>query len=142
MSRRIEGSRLDASNVDAVSPHARTGAVRGQQVERRRLSAIEQRADQASGSRETQGLDNGAFLFETGPSGASINDVLVQYVRPRVPDPAILRRATSILEDCITDLLPRLGGGEQLRSMADALMRDELDRHLEILKKLHGGTDF
>jgi hypothetical protein len=28
-----------------------------------------------------------------------------------------------------------------MRSMADALMRDEIDRHLEILKKLHGGTD-
>jgi hypothetical protein len=142
MSRRIEGSRLDASKVDAVSPHARTGAVRSQQVERRPLSAIEQKTDQASEAWETQGLENAAFLFEAGPSGASINEVLVQYVRPRVPDPAILRRATSILEDCITDLLPRLGGGAQLRSMAEALMRDELDRHLEILKKLHGGTDF
>lgn len=142
MSRRIEGSRLDASKVDAVSPHARTGAVHGQQVERRRLSAVEQKTDQAGEARETQGLENGALLFETSLSEASINDVLVQYVRPRVPDPAILRRATSILEDCITDLLPRLGGDAQLRSMADALMRDELDRHLEILEKLHGGTDF
>jgi hypothetical protein len=141
MSRRIEGSRLDVSNVDATSSHARTGAPRGQQVERRRLNAVEQKTNHAGGSREAQGIENDALLFEAGPSGTSINDVLVQYVRPRVPDPAILRRATSILEDCISELLPRLGGGEQLRSMADALMHDEIDRHLEILKKLHGGSD-
>ncbi|MBS3647177.1 hypothetical protein KEU06_00870 [Pseudaminobacter sp. 19-2017] len=141
MSRRIEGSRLDVSSVDAVSPHARTGAPRGQQVERRRFDAVEQKTNHAGGSREAWGIESGALLFEPGPSGTSINDVLVQYVRPRVPDPAILRRATSILEDCISELLPRLGGGEQLRSMAETLMRDEIDRHLEILEKLHGRTD-
>ncbi|WP_394891652.1 hypothetical protein ACG873_10480 [Mesorhizobium sp. AaZ16] len=141
MSRRIEGSRLDVSNLDAVSPHARAGATRGQQVERRRPDAVEQKTNNAGGSREALGIENGAILFEAGPSGTPINDMLVQYVRPRIPDPAILRRAASILEDCISELLPRLGGGEQLRSMADALMRDEINRHLEILKKLHGGTD-
>jgi hypothetical protein len=139
MSRRIDGSRFDVSNVDVVAPHAR--ANRGQQVERRRLNAVEQKTNNANGSGEALGIESGALLFEAGPSGTPINDVLVQYVRPRVPDPAILRRAASILENCIRELLPRLEGGEQMRSMADALMRDEIDRHLEILKKLHGGTE-
>ncbi|TKT74543.1 hypothetical protein XW59_024145 [Aquamicrobium sp. LC103] len=72
----------------------------------------------------------------------SINDMLFDFISPDIPDPAILRESASILQHCVTNLVPTLEGGEQLRDFATALMEEEIERHQDLKARLGEGRRF
>ena len=144
MSCRLEGPRFDAGKVDTSGREARQAeGIRGQSINRRRLNGVEKaarmrEANAASSSDRPEAADLQASL---GATGKSLDDALIDFIMPRIPDPAILRRSVSILQHCVTNLVPDLEGGEQLKNLALTLMQDEIERHRELLGRLEGGIE-
>lgn len=145
MSRRVEGSRLDTGRVDTSGHEAQQAEGLGQKaINRRRLNGI----DKASGhTRETGAAaqsnrpETADFQSSSNPAGQSVDDALIDFVMPRIPEPAILRRSVSILQHCVTELVPDLDGGDQLKNLAKTLIDDEIERHRELLGRLQGGIE-
>lgn len=71
----------------------------------------------------------------------SPHQCIVDFVMPRISDPALFQggRSISILEQLASDILPNLEESEELRSLAGAVIADEIARHREFLARLHGG---
>lgn len=145
MSRRLEGPRFDAGRVDTSGREAQQAeGVRGQAINRRRLNGVNKAAARAREADAPSSSDRAAsadFQSSSGAAGKSLDDALIDFVMPRIPEPAILRRSVSILQHCVTHLVPDLEGGEQLKSLARTLMQDEIERHRELLGRLQGGIE-
>ena len=78
------------------------------------------------------------------PSAAAIRSPhqwIADFVMPRISDPALFQgsRSISILERLASDILPNLDESEELRSLAGAVIADEIERHRELLARLDGG---
>lgn len=71
----------------------------------------------------------------------SPHQCIVDFVMPRISDPAIFQggRSISILEQLASDILPHLEESDELRSLAGAIIADEIARHRELLMRLHSG---
>ena len=142
MNRRLEGPGLDAGRLDTSGREAQQAdGARGQTINRRRLNNVEKaaaRTREANGAARSETAD---FQPPSGSTGKSLDDALIDFIMPRIPDPAILRRSASILQHCVTDLVPDLEGGEQLKNLARTLMQDEIERHRELLGRLQGGIE-
>ncbi len=140
MTRRLESVRLDTASelqrADSIAP--------GQAVNRRRLRGIDKVAPRTREAAPASAADHAeTFGFESagGATGKSLDDILLEFVMPLIPDPAILRRSVPILQHLIADLVPGLEGGEQLKSLATTLIKDEIERHRELLGRLRGGSN-
>jgi hypothetical protein len=145
MNRRLEGPRLDAGRVDTSGREAQHAeGMRGQAINRRRLNGVDKaagRTQEANAASQSDRPQTADFHYASGASGKSLDDALIDFVMPRIPEPAILRRSVSILQHCVTQLVPGLEGGEQLKSLAKTLMQDEIERHRELLDRLQGGIE-
>lgn len=145
MSRRLEGPRFDAARLDTSGREAQPAeGVRGQAINRRRLNGIEKAAGRTKEANSASGADHAEaadFQPSSGTAGKSLDEILIEFVMPRIPDPAILHQSVSILQHCVTHLVPSLEGGEQLRTFARTLMHDEIERHRELRGRLQRGIE-
>jgi hypothetical protein len=66
---------------------------------------------------------------------------IADFVMPKIFDPTVLQseRSVSILERLAASILPNLEDGEELRTLAGALIADEIARHRDLLTRLHNG---
>jgi hypothetical protein len=66
---------------------------------------------------------------------------IAEFVEPRMTDPALLQsgRSLSLLERLASDIIPALDESEELRSLASAILADEIERHRDLAARLHGG---
>jgi hypothetical protein len=71
----------------------------------------------------------------------SPHQCIVDFVMPRISDLTIFQggRLISILEQLASDILPNLEESDELRSLAGAVIADEITRHRELLIRLHAG---
>ncbi len=71
----------------------------------------------------------------------SPHQCIVDFVMPLISDPTVFQgsRSISILERLAADILPNLDESEELRSLAGAVIADEIARHRELLMRLHSG---
>jgi len=74
-------------------------------------------------------------------TGRSPHQCIVDFVMPRISDPTVFQggRSISILEQLASDILPNLEENDELRSLAGAVIADEIARHRELLMRLHSG---
>jgi hypothetical protein len=71
----------------------------------------------------------------------SPHQCIVDFVMPRISDPTIFQggRSISILEQLASDILPNLDESSELRSLAGAIIADEIARHRELQTRIHAG---
>ncbi|RVC64683.1 MAG: hypothetical protein EOS65_04185 [Mesorhizobium sp.] len=118
--------------------------VRGQAINRRRMNGVDKAASRAQGTKSAAGAERpqtAEFQSSREAAGESLDDILVDFVMPRIPEPAILRRSVPILQHFVTHLVPNLEGGEQLKSLARTLMEDEIERHRDLLGRMQEGIE-
>lgn len=143
-SSRIDGERLDVI-LDRLAqrpgrPAARPQAERSPNVKR------PQRTEPA-GIELTAPPDFASIVEEVAArprpasTAGSLHQVIVDFVMPRLTDATVLHgsRAASILEHLVSDVLPNLAGGDELRRLARTIITDELARHHDKLARSHSG---
>jgi hypothetical protein len=66
---------------------------------------------------------------------------LADFVEPVIADPAMFLggRSLSILERLASDVIPHLEENEELRSLAGAIIADEIERHRELATRIYSG---
>jgi hypothetical protein len=142
MTRRLEGPGLGATNPGTSSAR-QVIAGRGVAVARRRLDEVIRAQGRSQETNEATCSDfpgSDAFRPSTA-NGKSLDEMFLDFVMPSISDPAILQRSVPILQHCVEHLIPGLKGGEQLRSLAKTLMQDEIERHRNLIGRLHGGIE-
>ncbi|EKF17682.1 hypothetical protein [Nitratireductor pacificus] len=145
MTRRLDGPLLNTARATPPTQEAPPGeSVRPQPVGRRRLKGSEkvsERDRKPSVSAASEEADVAELDARVAAGARSIDDALNDLVMPRLSEPGILRRSVPILQHFVSEIIPRLDGGEQLKILATSLMRDEIDRHRELLGRLQGRGD-
>lgn len=143
MTRRLEGPGFGATTPETSSSARQVVAGRGVAIARRRLDDVVRARGRPQGANEATYSDfPGSDAFRpSAANGKSLDEMLLDFVMPTVSEPAILRRSVSILQHCVAHLIPDLEGGEQLRSLAEKLMQDEIERHRNLIGRLHGGIE-
>lgn len=68
----------------------------------------------------------------------SPQQVMADFIEPRISDPAAFRgsRSLSILERLASEIIPALGESEELRSLAGAVITEEIERHRDLAHRL------
>jgi hypothetical protein len=66
---------------------------------------------------------------------------IVDFIEPRMSDPSAFLggRSLSILERLVSDIIPTFDDSEELRSLAGAVIADEIERHRELATRVHSG---
>ncbi|MGX5844385.1 hypothetical protein ACWGTI_27080 [Mesorhizobium sp. ArgA1] len=145
MNRRLEGPRFDTARVDSAGREVRQAeGVRGQAINRRRMNGVDKAANRAQGTKSAAGAEKpetAEFQSSRGPAEQSLDEILINFVMPSIPEPAILRRSVPILQHFVTHLVPDLEGGEQLKTLARTLMEDEIERHRDLLGRMQEGIE-
>lgn len=135
MTRRVDGIRVDPPTPNTSQEVGRSGAVPGKSVERRQLKSATSPKKNIFGASSASGADAAQTeaLLASLHGGRSIEEILTEFVRPRIADSSIVRRAALLLDDCVENFVPLMEGGEQVRSLATALVGDEIARHREFV---------
>ncbi|RWC50599.1 MAG: hypothetical protein EOS55_01340 [Mesorhizobium sp.] len=145
MNRRLEGPRFDTARVDTPGREVRQAeSVRGQSINRRRMNGVDKAANRAQETKSVAGTEKpetAEFQPSPGAAGESLDEILVNFVMPSIPEPAILRRSVPILQHFVTHMVPDLEGGEQLKTLARTLMEDEIERHRDLLGRVQEGIE-
>ncbi|SIT55737.1 conserved hypothetical protein [Mesorhizobium prunaredense] len=143
MNRRLEGPRFDTARIDTTGREVRQAeGVHGQAINRRRMNGVDKAASRAQGTRSAAGTQKpgtAEFQSSRGTAGESLDEALINFVMPAIPEPAILRRSVPILQHFVAHLVPGLEGGEQLKTLARTLMEDEIERHRDLLGRIQEG---
>jgi hypothetical protein len=91
-------------------------------------------------------LDFEALIDVLGQRGSAVasrspNQWIADLIEPRISDPALLKggRSLSILEKLASDIIPNLDENEELRSLASALLADEIECHRELATRIQSG---
>jgi hypothetical protein len=73
--------------------------------------------------------------------GRSLRKELDKFVMPDMENPSVLQATSAIrvMEDFIVNGLPNLEGTKELRSLAVAVIKDEIARHRALLDRRHHG---
>ncbi len=73
--------------------------------------------------------------------GHSLRKELDKFVMPDMENPSVLQASSAIrvMEDFIVNGLPKLDGTKELRSLAIAVLKDEIARHRALLDRRHHG---
>jgi hypothetical protein len=68
----------------------------------------------------------------------SPQEIVADFIEPRISDPAAFRgtRPLSILERLAAEVIPALEENEELRSLAGAVITEEIERHRELALRL------
>lgn len=144
MTRRLDAIRLDAPNLGSSGQETNVKGLQGPAINRRRLHSIEPRSEEAGKAGRSERSETAARSAgkAAGPSAKrSLDDELQDFIMPKGAGSAILRRSVPILRYCISDLVPQLEGGDQLRSLAQSLMEEEIERHRDLMARLQKETD-
>ncbi|RWA64018.1 MAG: hypothetical protein EOQ30_26920 [Mesorhizobium sp.] len=118
--------------------------VRAQTINRRRMNGVDQGAKRPQGTKSTAAAERPEteeFQASRDAAGESLDDILINFVMPTNPEPAVLRRSVPILQHFITNLVPDLEGGEQLKTLARALIEGEIERHRDLLGRMQEGIE-
>lgn len=141
MTRRLEAYRPGQTQADPARG-------RVDESEQARIQALSRRAapESSKPGERPQRAGHAEDLQSTPKDAASsvagqIDTLLADFVTPPIPDPTVLRRSISIMQNCISDVVPRLGGGAQLQELAASLMTDEIERRLEFLGRTREGLE-
>lgn len=146
MTRRVEALALDLPRLSAGAREVSSEAVdpRDPIIGRRRLDGVDapnaRTAEAGAGSRPER-ADAGAAPALPSLGGRSLEEVLLDFVAPRVDAPGLMRRSIAILQHCAAEIVPKLEGGEQLRTLARNLIEDEIARHRDLLHRLQRGGE-
>jgi hypothetical protein len=91
--------------------------------------------------REFEKLIDIAGRRASAATAGSPHQCLVDFVMPLIADPTVFQgsRSISILERLAADILPNLDESAELRSLAGAVIAEEIARHRELLMRLHNG---
>jgi hypothetical protein len=145
VNRRLEGPRFDTARIDTTGREVRQAeGVRGQAINRRRMNGVDKAASRAQGTTSAAGTEkpqNAEFQPSQGTYSESLDEAIINFVMPGIPEPAILRRSVPILQHFVTHLVPGLEGGEQLKTLARTLMEDEIERHRDLLGRIQEGIE-
>ncbi|MDX8477458.1 hypothetical protein RFN28_03065 [Mesorhizobium sp. VK24D] len=99
------------------------------------------RAQETKSAAAAERPETAEFQASRDAAGESLDDILINFVMPAIPEPAILRRSVPILQHFITNLVPDLEGGEQLKTLARALIEGEIERHRDLLGRMQEGIE-
>jgi hypothetical protein len=71
----------------------------------------------------------------------SPHQCVADFAEPPISDPTIFQgsRPLSILEQLASDIIPTFDENEELRSLAGAIIADEIERHRQLAGRIHGG---
>jgi hypothetical protein len=71
----------------------------------------------------------------------SPQQIMADFVEPRISDPTAFRgnRSLSILERLESEIIPALDESEELRSLARAIIAEEIERRRELARRLQDG---
>lgn len=108
------------------------------------MNGVDKAASRAQGTTSAAGTEKpGTAKFQSsrGMAGESLDEALINFVMPAIPEPAILRRSVAILQHLVAHLVPDLEGGEQLKTLARTLMEDEIERHRDLLARIQEGIE-
>jgi hypothetical protein len=87
--------------------------------------------------------DSGELTVKKARSarGHSLRKELDKFVMPSMDNPSIMQASSAIrvMEDFIVNGLPALDGTKELRSLAIAVLKDEIARHRALLDRRHHG---
>jgi hypothetical protein len=89
-------------------------------------------------------LDFDALLEIAGRRAAtppSPHQCIADFAEPRISDPTVFQggRPLSILERLASEIIPTLDQNEELRSLAGAIIADEIDLHRQLAARIHSG---
>jgi hypothetical protein len=72
----------------------------------------------------------------------SPQQIVADFIEPRISDPAAFRgiRSLLILERLASEIIPALDESEELRSLAGAVITEEIERHRQLARRLHDGV--
>src|ERR1700760_2585085 len=64
----------------------------------------------------------------------SLRQAIAEFVAPKIVHSGLLQgpRATLILEQLVSHILPMLGGSDELRELASTVLEDEMGRHQDV----------
>lgn len=70
--------------------------------------------------------------------GPRLTEDLAELVMPQIADPEIFQSAryTAILDELVTDVLPRIEEDVEVRELVTLLLTEELDRHRTLQRRL------
>ncbi|MGA7807176.1 hypothetical protein [Bradyrhizobium sp.] len=70
----------------------------------------------------------------------SPQQIIADFIEPRISDPTPFQggRSLSILERLASRIIPALDESEELRSLASAVIAEEIERRRELARRLHG----
>jgi len=142
-SRRIEPQRLDVILETLKPPAQETPSdARRTDVRGTDLHGAEVRGSDGPQSADFEALLQLAAGKQPGrPAPRLLREEMIDFVIPRIGDPAILRgdHSISILEYLVSCVLPTLPGSEEVRAVASAVINDEIGRHRELISRVHRG---
>lgn len=142
MIKRIDALRLDPARVHSAGNEAQNVEMPGaDRIRSQQVDSIQFRTDRVQGAgtpeqSATEGLQEQPSRHRTH----SPDEILAAFVAPDVPDQAIFRRSVSILQHCITDVVPNLDR-EELREGVKNLLEEEIERHQALFERMQGGFE-
>jgi hypothetical protein len=70
----------------------------------------------------------------------SPQQIIADFIEPRISDPTSFQggRSLSILERLVSHIIPALDESEELRSLAGAVIAEEIERRRELARRLQG----
>jgi hypothetical protein len=130
---RIEGDHRDMALASAAAP------ARVAEIKPPGTTSIG--APKPASHRDFETLISIAGRRASASTGRSPHQCIIDFVMPRISDPTVFQggRPISILERLASDILPNLEENDELRSLAGAVIADEIARHRELLMRLHSG---
>ncbi|MBA8839820.1 hypothetical protein [Ochrobactrum sp. RH2CCR150] len=133
MTRRTEAVRLDPVPPGDIRDIGRSHAVQGKAIERQDLRTIDalRKRNGAQGTAQADATDaaQSELTFASLHNSDTLNELLTEFIRPRIADVTVIRHAAQLLSEYIDGDLAPLEGNANLRSLTVALIGDEIDRH-------------
>jgi hypothetical protein len=129
--------RIDSERDRALASIAQPTQAAAAQIHAKDAGAIA--AARPAFYREFEKLIDIAGRRASATAPGSPHQCIVDFVMPLISDPTLFQgsRSISILERLAADILPNLEESEELRSLAGAVIADEIERHRELLMRLH-----
>ncbi|MEJ5021488.1 hypothetical protein WH297_17385 [Ochrobactrum vermis] len=144
MTRRTDAIRLDPGPPSDIRNIGRSHAVQGKAVERQDLKAIDalrkRRTAQGTAQADASEATQSEMTFASLHNSDTLNEILTEFVRPRIADVSIIRHAAQLLGEYIDGGLMPLEGNGNLRSLTVALIDDEISRHNSFSDRLREET--
>ena len=132
---RIDGEHRDAALANIAQPTPGTLA----EIKAKDATAVP--LPQPSIYRDFETLIGIVGRRRSAATVRSPDQCIADFVTPRISDPTVFQGSgsISILERLASDILPTLQESEELRSLAGAVIADEIARHRDLLMRVHGG---